>query len=201
MSKKIVGRGNSITEKLGEGGFGVVFMAEQLEPVRRRVALKIVKLGMDTREVVNRFEAERQALKGNRFVLLRGFERLNEKGQIRLAEMMALNQPLYELYLLKECLRRFWRMPTEGQAKDFLDAWIILAKATTSWHFNRLAETLQEHRHGLLAYFRHPISTGPLEGINNKIKVLKRQAYGFRDMEYFKLRLYHLHCQGYSLTG
>jgi transposase len=60
-------------------------------------------------------------------------------------------------------------------------------------HFLRLADTLQEHRSGLLSYFRHRISTGPLEGLNNKIKVLKRQAYGFRDMLYFKLRLYFIH--------
>src|SRR6266571_232268 len=51
-----------LLEKLGEGGFGVVYMAEQKEPVKRRVALKIIKVGMDTREVVARFEAERQAL-------------------------------------------------------------------------------------------------------------------------------------------
>jgi serine/threonine protein kinase/WD40 repeat protein len=51
-----------LIEKLGEGGFGVVYLAEQTEPVRRRVAVKIVKLGMDTREVLARFEAERQAL-------------------------------------------------------------------------------------------------------------------------------------------
>ncbi len=51
-----------LLEQIGEGGFGVVYMAEQQEPVRRKVALKIIKLGMDTREVVARFEAERQAL-------------------------------------------------------------------------------------------------------------------------------------------
>src|SRR6185436_12697474 len=51
-----------LLEQIGEGGFGIVWMAEQQEPVRRRVALKILKLGMDTREVVARFEAERQAL-------------------------------------------------------------------------------------------------------------------------------------------
>jgi len=51
-----------LLEQIGEGGFGVVWMAEQDEPVRRRVALKIIKLGMDTKEVVARFEAERQAL-------------------------------------------------------------------------------------------------------------------------------------------
>jgi hypothetical protein len=51
-----------LLEQIGEGGFGVVYVAEQKEPVRRRVALKIIKLGMDTRQVVARFEAERQAL-------------------------------------------------------------------------------------------------------------------------------------------
>src|SRR6185503_4016049 len=51
-----------LLEKLGEGGFGVVYMAEQKQPIKRRVALKIIKVGMDTREVVSRFEAERQVL-------------------------------------------------------------------------------------------------------------------------------------------
>ena len=57
----VIGR-YKLLEKIGEGGFGLVYVAEQREPVKRRVALKIIKLGMDTREVVARFEAERQAL-------------------------------------------------------------------------------------------------------------------------------------------
>jgi hypothetical protein len=57
----LIGR-YKILEKIGEGGFGVVYVAEQREAVKRRVALKIIKLGMDTRQVVARFEAERQAL-------------------------------------------------------------------------------------------------------------------------------------------
>src|SRR5688572_33350547 len=51
-----------LLEKIGEGGMGTIWMAEQREPVRRRVALKIIKLGMDTKQVIARFEAERQAL-------------------------------------------------------------------------------------------------------------------------------------------
>src|SRR5476651_2591653 len=57
----VIGR-YKLMEKIGEGGFGAVYVAEQREPVKRRVALKIIKLGMDTREIVGRFEAERQAL-------------------------------------------------------------------------------------------------------------------------------------------
>src|SRR5262249_32027510 len=57
----VIGR-YKLLEKIGEGGFGAVYVAEQHEPVKRRVALKIIKLGMDTRDVVARFEAERQAL-------------------------------------------------------------------------------------------------------------------------------------------
>src|ERR1043165_1545365 len=60
-SGQMLGR-YKLIEKLGEGGFGSVWLAEQKEPVRRKVALKIIKLGMDTRMVVARFEAERQAL-------------------------------------------------------------------------------------------------------------------------------------------
>ncbi len=51
-----------LLQRIGEGGFGVVYMAEQTRPVKRRVALKIIKLGMDTKQVIARFEAERQAL-------------------------------------------------------------------------------------------------------------------------------------------
>ncbi|MBA4391925.1 MAG: hypothetical protein C0407_00065 [Desulfobacca sp.] len=68
-------------------------------------------------------------------------------------------------------------------------------------HFSKLAEALNRHRSGLLSYFRHRISTGPLEGLNNKIKVLKRQVYGFRDQLYFKLRLFFLHEQTPAFAG
>jgi len=66
---------------------------------------------------------------------------------------------------------------------------------------SRVAKTLGGYKTGLLNYFHYKISNATVEGLVNKIKILKRQAYGFRDMEYFKLRLYHLHVQGYSLAG
>ncbi len=63
------------------------------------------------------------------------------------------------------------------------------------------ARTLAIHRRGLLAWYRYPISTGPLEGTNNKIRALTRQAYGFRDTEFFILRLYGLHETQFRLVG
>jgi len=104
-----------------------------------------------------------------------------------------LAKAAYAAYLLKEDLRTFWNLPSQELAATFLDAWIQQARSLELKHFSKVADTLNRHRHGLLSYFKHRISTGPLEGLNNKIKVLKRQAYGFRDMLYFKLRLYFIH--------
>lgn len=136
---------------------------------------------------------QRQMIKGSRFLLLTGLENLKQSGLERLMALMELNEPLYQAYLLKEDLRTFWNMPDAEQGGLFLDGWIQEATATGIKHFVRLAKTLNEHRRDLLTYFKHRISTGPLEGLNNKIKVLKRQAYGFRDQEYFRLRLLFLH--------
>jgi len=114
---------------------------------------------------------------------------------------MAANEPLYKAYLLKEELRHFWKLPDEEAGKAFLDQWTAEARATGNQHFAKPADTLDTHRAGLLAYFRHWISTAKLEGTNNKIKVLKRQAYGFRDMAFFKLRLYFLHERSIMMPG
>jgi len=65
----------------------------------------------------------------------------------------------------------------------------------------RMAKTLDADRSGLLAYYSYPISTGPLEGTNNKIKTMKRQAYGFRDHEFFKLKILAIHEAKYALVG
>lgn len=136
---------------------------------------------------------ERQVLKGSRFLLLRGMENLEPRSLERLMELMEINEPLYQAYLLKEDLRMFWNLPNAEMAQTFLKSWIDQARTLGLKHFVKLADTLEKHLAGLLTYFQHRISTAPLEGLNNKIKVLKRQAYGFRDQTYFKLRLYFIH--------
>lgn len=146
-------------------------------------------------------EDDRKFLKGSRFLLLKNYEKLDEDGQDRLHNLLETNMPLLTMYTMKEQFRAFWEKRTFIEGTMFLDAWCTDALNSGIKQLKKVGETIMHHSHGLLNYFFHRISCGRIEGINNKIKTLKRQAYGFRDLAYFKLRLYHLHAQAYSLTG
>ena len=104
-------------------------------------------------------------------------------------------------YYLKELLRLFWEQSDRARARIFLDEWIELAQASGVRMLQAFGKTLAGHRTGLLAWYDYPISTGPLEGTNTKIKLLQRQAYGFRDQEFFKLRILALHEAKHVLVG
>ena len=79
--------------------------------------------------------------------------------------------------------------------------WVYRAGSSGIAMLQKFARTLAAHRTGILAYYDYPISTGPLEGTNNKIKTMKRQAYGFRDLEFFKLKIMAIHETKYALVG
>ena len=143
----------------------------------------------------------KKTLKGSRFLLLRNYDSLDEDRRARLRELLQVNQPLYIMHSMKEQLRLFWEKQDEESARQFLELWCRDAMASGIKQLSRVAKTMAAYKTGLLTYFRHRINNGSVEGLINKIKTLKRQAYGFRDMEYFELRLYHLHTQRYSLTG
>lgn len=145
----------------------------------------------------------KQVLKGTRWLLLKNPENLDpsRNESQRLAEALAINHPLATGYYLKEELRLIWGMRTEEAAQKALDSWIAKAEASGVRILQRFAQTLETHRYGILAYYRHRISTGPLEGMNNKIKTMKRQAYGFRDIPFFKLRIMAIHETKYALVG
>jgi hypothetical protein len=85
-------------------------------------------------------------------------------------------------------------------AQQLLDDWIRRAEASGIRILIRLAHTLAAHRSGILNYYRYRISTGPLEGTNTKIRVLQRKAHGFRDAEFFTLKIY-MHETRYELVG
>jgi transposase len=145
----------------------------------------------------------KEVLKGTRWLLLKNAEDLDpEKDEkARLKEALKLNEPLATAYYLKEDLRRFWEQPGKRFATTFLDGWIRRAEATGIKILQQMAKTSAAHRSGLLAYYDVMISSGPLEGTNNKIKTMKRQAYGFRDREFFKLKILAIHETKYALVG
>ena len=146
------------------------------------------------RQICHRLKGEQHKIvKGTRFLLLRAGERLDNDQVTRLERLKTLNEPLFVAYLLKEELRLLWSLPSKKKAKRFLNSWIKRALASGLRPFIKLTKTLRRHRKAILAYYNHRISTGPLEGLNTKIKLLKRQAFGFRDFDYFRLRVAFIH--------
>jgi transposase len=145
----------------------------------------------------------KEVLKGTRWLLLKNPENLDkdrdEKGQLEAA--LKLNKPLATAYYMKDELRRFWEQPGKQFATTFLDGWIRRAEASGIKILQQMAKTLAGHRSGLLAYYDVRITSGPMEGTNNKIKTMKRQAYGFRDHEFFKLKILAIHETTYKLVG
>jgi transposase len=145
----------------------------------------------------------KQVLKGTRWLLLKNPENLDETRdeKERLEEALALNKTLATAYYMKEELRQFWEQPGKRFATVFLDGWIRRASASGIRMLQQMAATLAAYRSGLLAYYDVRITSGPLEGTNNKIKTMKRQAYGFRDREFFKLKILAVHETRYELVG
>jgi transposase len=148
-------------------------------------------------------DEQKKVLKGSRWLLLKAAENLDPERdeESRLEEALKLNKPLATAYYMKEDLRQFWEQPGKRFATAFLNGWIRRAEASGVWMLQQMAKTLEAHRAGLLAYYDYRISTGPLEGTNNKIKTMKRQAYGFRDHEFFKLKILAIHETKYALVG
>jgi transposase len=145
----------------------------------------------------------RKVLKGTRWLLLKRPENLDplRNEPARLQEALKLNQPLATAYYLKEQLGEVWEQEDQDAAQAFLLDWIQQAETSGIRMLKNFAKTLRGHAWGILRYYDHPISTGPLEGTNNKIKTMKRQAYGFRDSEFLKLKIYAIHEAKYALVG
>jgi len=146
---------------------------------------------------------QKEVLKGVRWLLLKRPENLDStrREPQRLKEALRLNAPLATAYYLKEELTEIWEQEDEEAAENLLMDWITYAESTGIRILHNFAKTLRLHALGILAYYDHPISTGPLEGTNNKIKTMKRQAYGFRDQEFFRLKILGIHHTKYALRA
>lgn len=146
---------------------------------------------------------QKKVLKGTRWLLLKNPENLDTaKGEReRLTDALQLNQPLSCAYYLKEDLRQIWLQPNKEKAQLVLADWIKRAETSGIKMLMKFAKTLTAFQSGILSYYDYRISSAPLEGTNNKIKTMKRMAYGFRDMEFFKLKIMAIHETKYALVG
>jgi transposase len=163
------------------------------------------KLSALRRELYHQAEADgdRRILKGTRWLLLKNPENLDRTRNEpqRLQDALDLNTPLTIAYYLKEDLRQIWDQPNKRTARRVLRDWMARARSSGIRILRQFADTLEDHEAGILAYYNFPISTGPLEGTNTKIQAMKRQAYGFRDRAFYKLKILGIHESQYALVG
>ena len=133
--------------------------------------------------------AARRVIKGTRWLLLRNGPTLKPPERVRLRELLAANRALFTVYVLKDDLKQLWRYRSRAAARRAWREWRRRAVASRIPALRRFVTFLERHLDGILSHCRYPLHTGLLEGINNKIKVLKRIAYGYRDDTYFFLKI------------
>ena len=114
---------------------------------------------------------------------------------------MSLNESLSQAYYLKEELRQHWWQSSQRASEKFLTSWCDRAETTGSRVPEQMSKRLRGYRTAVLNWYDQPISHGPLEGTNNKIKVMQRNAYGNRDIEMLKLKIHALHKTRTELIG
>ena len=133
-----------------------------------------------------------RTLKVKKWLLLSARENLEPDDRLELDELMELNQPLYQAYLLKEQLRGILRHPWRyfRVLRERLHRWIVAVFGTGLRELERVAHRLATHLDAVIAGHQHDVPLGLVEAINSKIAVLRRQARGYRDPEYFKLKIF-----------
>jgi transposase len=158
----------------------VQWVNEALNQIRRRLFS-----GAPTDEVG-------RTLKVKKWLLLSARERLRHGDKLLLKQLMELNTPLYEAYLLKEQLRGIlqhrWRY--FGAMRRRLQEWIDAAQGATADEIAKVARRLAPHMESVIAGHRYGLKLGLVESINSKIAILRAQARGYRDPEYFKLKIF-----------
>ena len=133
----------------------------------------------------------RHFIKGQKYNLLSNHENLTLDGKRSLRLLLAANKRLNTAYVLKESFGQLWSYGREGWARRFFDNW----RASLKWQrleaYERFARMIDRHWDGIAAYCKpeNKVSLGFVEGLNNKIRVLQRRAYGLRDEEYLRLKV------------
>ena len=134
---------------------------------------------------------DRSFIKGQKYTLLSNRENLTLEGRKALRKLLKANKRLNTAYLLKESFSQLWSYQTEGWARRFFDNWKDALKWQRLRPYERFAEMIERHWEGIAAYSRpeNKVSLGFVEGLNNKIRVIQRKAYGLRDDESLCLKI------------
>ena len=143
------------------------------------------------REYARVSEKDRRFIKGQKYTLLSRNEHLTTEGRDALKALLKANKRLNIAYLLKESFSQLWEYQKEGWARKFFDHW----RASLKWQrlkpYEQFAEMIESHWDGIAAFIlsEDKVSLGFVEGLNNKIRVIQRRAYGIRDEEYLRLKV------------
>ena len=135
--------------------------------------------------------ADRRYIKGQKYTLLSHRENLSIEGRLTLKTLLAANRRLNVAYMLKESFGQLWSYEREGWARRFFDNWCSSLRWQRLKPYQEFAQMIERHWDGIAAYCRpeNKVSLGFVEGLNNKIRVIQRRAYGFRDEEYLRLKI------------
>jgi len=149
----------------------------------------IDRMWVDEANRLRRDKPARRVVKTSRWLLLRNRENVPPEQPVKLDELLAANRALLTVYLLKDDLKQLWRYCSQAWARKFWKSWKRRALRSGLEPLKVFVRRLEPYLHGILAHCRWPLGTKLVEGINNKIKVIKRMAYGYRDDAYFFLKI------------
>jgi transposase len=147
------------------------------------------RVRVDQANALRQQPAARQVIKRSRWLLLRNRDNLKDEQALRLDELLAANAPLVSVYLLKTELKELWFAPSIREGARRWKRWYRLALESQLAPLIQFAKRLRKYLRGILASALYPMNSSILEGVNNRIKVIKRMAYGFRDSAYFFLKI------------
>ncbi|MDA3913140.1 ISL3 family transposase [Oleiagrimonas sp.] len=149
----------------------------------------IDRVRVDQANVLKADPSARRVIKRSRWLLLRNRGNLTDEQAVKLDDLLAANAPLTTVYVLKAQLKELWYAPDENEARRRWNEWHRLALDSQLPPLIAFAKRLAPYLEGIVASSLYRLNTSVLEGMNNRIKVIKRMAYGYRDSAYFFLKI------------
>lgn len=149
----------------------------------------IARVRVDAANQLRHDKPARRVVKQAHWLLLRNPDHLKAEQQIRLDDVLAANQSLMTVYVMKAQLKALWTASTAWDWRRAWKQWMAHAQQSCIPALIQFARRLSGYWRGIVSRVRWPMHTGQLEGINNKIKVMKRMAYGYRDSDYFFMKI------------